>query len=308
MKIIYVILLGTTFFSCDMQTTLEVDLPVEKPKLVVNCFFSADSMINVRVWSSKHVLANEPDRLVENAEVKILEEGKEYVCPYNKENRTYRSTIRSRIGVRYAVSVSAAGFETVTSAVTVPEPIAIINVTSARKSTPEVPGIYMRTFEITFKDIPGQLNYYALMMYTSSFSRVPPFERLEWIPLMERPLDPSFAADYYEEFYFNYGTSGYGDYNVLFNDRMFDGKTYTFKLDVYEQTFPEDTLNNTPLEYLVYLKTLTEEYYNYRVTYNKQRDARDDPFAQPVEVFNNINNGYGVFAAFSQSVALHKIR
>jgi hypothetical protein len=308
MRLIYLLLPAIVFLSCDFQNTLEVDLPAEKEKLVVNCFFSADSVWEVRVFSSKQVLAAEPDRVIQNASVVVTDGSRHFSCTYNPKYLSYRSMEHAEVGKKYALEVSAPGFATVTSSINVPEPIQILEVTSTLRPDPEFAGNLYRTFDITFKDAPGQSNYYAMAIFASSYSRVPPFSQLDPLPRIERPLDPTFSAEYYEEFYFDHAPGGYGTYNLLFNDRMFDGKKYTFKVDVFEIVFPDDTLNIRPLEYQIYLKTLSEPYYNYRVTYNKQKKTRDDPFAQPVQVFGNIENGYGIFAGYSQSMITYKVR
>jgi hypothetical protein len=45
--------------------------------------------------------------------------------------------------------------------------------------------------------------------------------------------------------------------------------------------------------------TLSEEYYQYINTNFKQRQALQDPFAEPLRVYNNIKEGYGIFAAYN---------
>ena len=50
----------------------------------------------------------------------------------------------------------------------------------------------------------------------------------------------------------------------------------------------------------VVLRTTTEEYYNYHYTRDLQASVESNPFAQPVQVFDNIEGGLGVFAGYSQ--------
>ncbi|MGB3848505.1 MAG: DUF4249 domain-containing protein [Tunicatimonas sp.] len=53
-------------------------------------------------------------------------------------------------------------------------------------------------------------------------------------------------------------------------------------------------------ELFALLRTTTEEYYNYTRTRDLQASVESNPFAQPVQVFDNIEGGLGVFAGYSQ--------
>ena len=44
----------TTMFSCEL--VVDVDIPLDKPKLVVNCFYEADSTWKVGVSRNRHIL------------------------------------------------------------------------------------------------------------------------------------------------------------------------------------------------------------------------------------------------------------
>jgi hypothetical protein len=53
----------------------------------------------------------------------------------------------------------------------------------------------------------------------------------------------------------------------------------------------------------VELRTITEEYYKYHSSLARQIIVRDDPFAEPVTIFNNIEGGYGNFSGFSPNIS-----
>ncbi|MBL0740564.1 DUF4249 domain-containing protein [Chryseolinea lacunae] len=289
------------FVSCGLQTQVELDIPAEQQKLVANCFFSADSVWDVHVWKSKHALDAknvEADR-VPNATVVVKDGATANPLSYDGQYLTFRSKEKATTGKSYTLTVSAPGYETIASTVTIPEAVEIVEVKSERTLFPEMPEYYQRIFEIRFKDPAHRLNYYALSIQNvsnNSFNR-------ENTPMLTRPLNPTFAEDYYSEWFQHYKVST-AEYNLLFNDRLFDGSDYTFKVACFEQNIDEAT----PLEYIIILKSIGEEYYQYRVTYNLQLESKDDPFAQPVQIYNNIQNGYGIFAGYSQSVVKHKVR
>ena len=46
----------------------------------------------------------------------------------------------------------------------------------------------------------------------------------------------------------------------------------------------------------IYLHNISKSYYYYRISLELYQNASGNPFAQPVQVFSNIENGFGVFA------------
>ncbi|HJW28791.1 MAG TPA: DUF4249 family protein, partial [Saprospiraceae bacterium] len=53
----------------------------------------------------------------------------------------------------------------------------------------------------------------------------------------------------------------------------------------------------------VELRTITEAYYKYQSSLARQVIVRQDPFAEPVFIYNNIDGGYGNFSGFSSSIS-----
>jgi hypothetical protein len=85
--------------------------------------------------------------------------------------------------------------------------------------------------------------------------------------------------------------------SLLFDDVRFNGaeKELLFELS-------GAGLSNPRVMATVTLKTLSEDGYNYVRTARLQNDTSGDPLAQPVNVYNNIQNGFGIFAGYSASV------
>jgi hypothetical protein len=72
--------------------------------------------------------------------------------------------------------------------------------------------------------------------------------------------------------------------HMAFSDLSFDGKEATVSVYVYRYKAPVFDRK----EYYLYQQSLGQFYYKH-----------DDPFAEPVQVFSNIENGHGIFAAYS---------
>ncbi len=61
--------------------------------------------------------------------------------------------------------------------------------------------------------------------------------------------------------------------------------------------------NNDLRRVYVELRSITEEYYKYHSSLARQLIVRQDPFAEPVTIFNNINGGFGNFSGFTPAVS-----
>ena len=70
--------------------------------------------------------------------------------------------------------------------------------------------------------------------------------------------------------------------------------------------FPSRPQLLTPQFYptiIVTLRTVSEDFYNYKITGSLHDNSSDNPFAQPVNVYKNIDNGFGIFAGYR--ISLH---
>ena len=113
---------------------------------------------------------------------------------------------------------------------------------------------------------------------------------------------------------------------LLFKDISFNGQQYQIKTYgvfdlgslIYTRLFDEGVILNeeaydregnvireagdtTGMSTLhLVLRNTTEEYYNYNFTRDLQASVENNPFAQPVQVFDNVENGLGIFAGYNQ--------
>ena len=42
-----------------------------------------------------------------------------------------------------------------------------------------------------------------------------------------------------------------------------------------------------------------EDYFKYKLSLEKYQETAGDPFAQPVQVYSNVENGFGIFGGYS---------
>ena len=92
------------------------------------------------------------------------------------------------------------------------------------------------------------------------------------------------------------------DEQGLFTDLLFNGQNKTLEIKIpplkKDYVFNENGKLNSEktLSLTLYLHNISKSYYYYRTSLELYVDASRNPFAQPVQVFSNINNGFGIFA------------
>jgi hypothetical protein len=86
----------------------------------------------------------------------------------------------------------------------------------------------------------------------------------------------------------------------LFNDLLFNGQNKSLEIEIpnYNETGNEIGYqwSYKTLSLRLYLHNISKSYYYYRTSLELYQSASGNPFAQPVQVYSNIENGFGVFA------------
>ena len=98
--------------------------------------------------------------------------------------------------------------------------------------------------------------------------------------------------------------------SLLFSDKMINGKSV--KINIFfssSNVFLNDVI---PEHYVaIQLRSVTKAYYNYKTILMQHLYALDENIlygsGEPIPVYSNIENGYGIFGSFSNSIARHQI-
>ncbi len=258
------------------------NLPEHRPLLVINSFINPDSVLEVFVSKSNAFLAP-PSFLINDATVTIFESGNPVAELFQIRQGTYRATnYKPRIGATYELRVSAEGFIPVKSTTTIPSPIKIDSVVVTENSIDR----FKTNLTIFFQDPPGEDNYYQLLLYSIERSAendtvlsIIGFSSSDAV--LRKPDDFEEKSHYYDD-------------DAFFDDALFDGEFYDLDISFYNYSEPR--------EMFVVLLTTSESYYNFRKSIEQQKVTEDNPFAEPVQIYTNIENGLGVFASYSSFI------
>ncbi|WKN43986.1 DUF4249 domain-containing protein [Tunicatimonas pelagia] len=309
------------------ETAIETDVPRNPPQLTVNSLFNPDSVWQVELTQNRYILDSEPFASVPDAEVQVLQNGQTVaILDYVQDapfigNSIYRAeSSYPQTGEDYTLEVNHptlgslfANGQAPESQITITR--AVLDTLDQRTEANISNNAVAYGLTIQFEDPPEE-NFYSL----SVLLQYDGFFGTEELLLEERSSfsdirsDDPIVAQVFDQ---------YRD-EIIFTDASFNGQSYTLKLYLLESSilssglsFPPfiltepayDTQGNivrdigelaglTTLRIL--LRTTTEEYYQYNYTRDLQASVENNPFAQPVQVFDNVEGGLGIFTGFSQ--------
>ena len=95
--------------------------------------------------------------------------------------------------------------------------------------------------------------------------------------------------------------------NNSFTDLLFDGKTYKVKVPVKLNLYGYSAPDSVSPVLSMRVEHLTKEYYNYLTTVSLQGDEVMGAFAEPVHVFSNVQDGYGIVGGTNVSKAEYQL-
>ena len=282
MKAKFFIILSVLFFvSCEKEIPLDDE--EKAPRIVVNGIFSANDTIRIHVSESRNVLFDGELPNLLTADAKLLDENDNLLGTFVHEGDGIYvlNSVLPIAGNIYKITVSSSGFASVASSTSAPQPLTTAQIDTTRTGDE-------MNYKLTLQDNGSEVNYYAVAIKKISY------------------YVDGFSGDtiYYEDIYFcskeiivqNGSADSEGERCnsiMLFSDATFNGQTVSFSASNYIHQF-EDT------NYVVAtISSVSEDYYKYNVTLTNHGATQGSPFAQPVQVYSNIENGFGIFGGYS---------
>jgi Domain of unknown function (DUF4249) len=285
----FVLFCSVLMFGCEKELDLEV--PFKGQKLVINAFNNPDSIWLLQLSLTRHVLDTNYYffQVPRSAVVTIVDPSNDAVVDVltadNLFESTYKGTSKPEPGKEYRIRVVTSDYGTAEATCVIPHPVPITKIEIDSVSFFQSNSLGLKIY---FKDPPAQKNFYNLNFLAHTFY------------LDYRTNDTIRNIGHV---YFEVGESTLIDdvismSDLYITDTFFDGDEHTLTVRVNRRYF--DSRAATSLH--VVLSNITEPYYQYMTTSKLQANSGGDPFAQPVQVYNNVQNGFGIFAGYSQSV------
>ena len=312
LKNLVLLLVTGGLFSC--ETVIDLDIPPEPTRLVVNSLITPDSTITVHVSKSKSVLDQASSFiLVNDARVTLYEDEQEVAQLNNSGEGRYLADFLPSTGRQYAIRVTAEGLPSVEARSTIGTPVAIedVSVSKIRVETGsscinnDCQPTYSDEYQLGLRlsDPPSQVNYYEIVAYAVVQDSFPNYDDLgnfigydsarRNVQVFLETDDPVVETPYSDL----EGGGFYGE-SLLLSDESFSGQSYTVSFET--NTFFGEGIKELTLQ----LRTLSEEQFQYQRTRRLQDYNANDPFSEVVPVYTNVENGFGIFAGYSSDSVL----
>lgn len=293
--------------SCTKEIT--ADLKDESGNPVLNCFFHPDSVISLYLTRSKPVLSGGTPAPVDStssflagydsipgATVRVYDNEVPYTLTYDASENTYRSTWKPQQGHTYRVACLFPGEEkevsTESQTVLLPKELADFSVDSSGSN-----GNLFLTARFSIQDEAASEDYYHVILTHRCYVNGEPVN-ISPTHVDDDEGDPTGASG---------GAGGFSNvtfkeiypyFGISFSDAGANGQSIHFKLPLYAVEIPCDGGENrlhaevrrTSKAYYDYINTVTD-YGNY--------SGGGNPFGTPIQIYNNINNGIGIWATYT---------
>jgi hypothetical protein len=283
------------FVACNKD--IEVKLPVEEPKLVVNSQTNVGDTIHVQVTKSMNVLEYSfESALITNATVQLnIDNIPGPVMIYDPVKKYYTAPVKAEQGKKYSVTVTAPSFTKAEAGTLVPVAVPIVNVHRVEHVRTDDDEGSIDELRITFDDPPTPGDYYIVRIAEPKESKF--FNNFYDIRSTDASVESIASSDNLSDA----GGVRLSRKGIVVNDALFNGGRKELVLygahDLLEPTHTTDA-NNQPvtLYTTVELLHVTNDYYRYFKSYMFVSESYDDGFTQPANVYTNIANGYGIFS------------
>ncbi|NUQ22810.1 MAG: DUF4249 domain-containing protein [Saprospiraceae bacterium] len=294
---LWMLLLGVMCMAATCEKPVELDLPLPDPKLVVVSNFTTGEAMRVRVSRSRSILDDSPEDYIADAVVELFNEDDQIIEQLNlvipQINRVspYYTTQGAVIapGETYKLKVRAPGFEPVMSKSAIPPRIQIqqFSVSGLTSSPGSQPGSVRYDYQVSlsFSDPGAQTNYYHLNF----------FQQVQDIVVEQSYLQPVVFSPFTDNNYLLAYFAG----GVLIEDEPFNGKTISYTFPMSIEIYPSYQLLG---KIYVELRTTSEEYYLFHNSLSRQQTNNSGTNGEPIFIYNNIENGHGIFAGYNFSL------
>lgn len=280
-------------FSCERE--VDIELPAFEQKLVINSFLEKDSVVKISVAGTGSPFDETP-KWIDDATV-ILFCGSNCDTLMRIDTGLYLSSFIATALQEYQIIVNDAGYPVASAKETVPSAINGFQISNLRDSVAtDEEGSFYSEFTLSFIDNPNLDDYYEITVYNSCINFMHDTEFVDVSCFSNEPIiSTSTQTDYYSS-------------SLLFTDKLFTGNSQTLKINFFPVAYGtsnglQGELVDPDYKLIVVLRSVSKSYYQYKKMLPEHLNAQEYDFWQgigdPVQMFTNIEGGYGIFGAYS---------
>jgi hypothetical protein len=266
------------------------DLPDQDPKLVLNSVLYTTQSVTANISSSKSILSGKAYKLVTDAECDLYEDGSWVERLKHDSLGYYTGTYMPVADRQYMMKVNAPGYPGIDATTKMPPAVTKVRVERYDTNTYTYNNYIMYMglrqimgsgkFKIWVTDDPALKNYYSFATIASVFDSVG--------NKLDLQVSPSFYA--------NTGSTQLSYGTEVSDEVLVNGREVFIDADVNIYS-TNNTANAYSIEILLQVSNISEEVYRYKQTVIQQAAMGPNFFAEPVLVYNNVQNGMGLLGS-----------
>ena len=300
MRIIYSVVCIAIISSC----TSDYDLPVphRQKQIVLNGILNPDSILKVKLTFSQEITDTSEPENIEDATVRVVENGTRFIELRHNGDGQYTSEVRVQKGFSYHVLAEVRGYPVVEAEDIVPDDPVVSTCYSQRSNRSGNYDVQVNLY-IT-NDQNAEHRYWFDMSAKGDYIQNSSTElkKLYYLTCADLTLD-NFNSSYdntFQEFYYTLYMRQSDESKMLHRFPLAitgaAGHSF-FKYENLQSLAPGQglfvTTYNCSRAYDQYLKSSLIQFIN-----NNLYDM-PNPLSGPVKIFSNVENGIGIFAAYS---------
>ncbi len=301
---IYSLIFSFFIIGIACEKTINIDLEDAKIKIVVNGLITPDSTITVNVTRSRHILDNANISSLTNATVNLYENNVLIGNMNHIGNGNYKIEYYPKFGKEYKVKVEHPDYDDVFGVTKVLPNIPITKIDTS--TVLDEYGDKVIAFNINFTDPTNEENYYLFNIsntytYEEWDENIITYDTLYVGPdttIVDINYGGNITKKRTENLWFNSDDIIIEEYmwsnGVIFSDEIINGSNYTLTGE-----FNKWALYSSENTITFELYALSPETFKYYKSVNQHYNTSEDPFAEPVIVYTNIENGIGIFGGSS---------
>lgn len=288
-----------SFLALSCEKAIDYELTQEPPKLAIDAHIEPGTPIKAFISVSEFVLSNDQPSPPEDATVILYEDGNpvDYLT-YEKpmfpgdpqwfvDYEPYRGTYIPKTGHTYRLEAADENITTAYGQGYTREPVTLEEVDFDMKRY---------TLDLSFTDPETEGDYYRIRVYLKQYNS-------SKNPIWTSTYDPFVEYPGGGEGGFSVGEDAAKSGLVAFlSDESFNGKTRSVRFtNVAEYYYLEE---NTDHSLMVELNRVSEDLYLHEMSKAANMNSDGNPFAEPVPIYSNVVNGYGIVAAIATDSAV----
>ncbi len=272
---------------------VDIELPEHQSKLVINSIFTSGERISINIGQTASINGGIPPGIYDS-NINIYRESN-LVESVHSGDSIYSFNFGPVENGNYSIEVSSPGFETVRASDSIPGKTVLSNIEYTDKEWVNDWGLKFRLLKLAFIDQSEKQNYYEIKLkkrfLIKKYNPSGYYYHTERLRIGGTP-DPimEVAWQYYNE------TDG-----LVFNDALFNNKQCNLEIFI---EVPDNGADQ--YEIIVELRSLSENYYKYKKQLGVYAKASNEDILEgspePVNLYSNIENGYGIFAGYMSDV------